>query len=441
MKNTYLLRFYLVLLAAVFGSPALVSAQFINTIAGNGSSGYIMDGVPATGTKINNPNGLCVDNAHNVYFADYNNHRIRKIDAYGVITTIAGTGTPGYSGDTGPATAATLNRPSEVILDNAGNIIISEYYNHAIRKIDPSGIITTICGNGSSGSFGDGGLAVSALISYPMGLFITPAGDLYFCDANNHNIRKINAGGYISHIAGNGTPGYSGDGFAASTAQLHDPYNVAVDNAGNVYISDQTNDRVRMINTSGIINTIVGGTGIPGYSGDGGSAFLAQISRPTGLRVDPTGTDIYFTDRSNFCVRKVSSGIISTIIGTGTVSGFFGDGGPATAALFTQTSDLTVDFATGTVYVSDFLNSRIRRTSTCALPPTVAPITTASVVCVGATASSSFTTPGGQWSISNSHASIGSISGIVTGLSSGTATISYSVTNDCGSSGPPLSSG
>ena len=414
-------------------SPTL-HAQFINTIAGNGSSGYVMDGVPATGTKINGPGGIYVDNAYNVYFADYANSRIRKIDAYGIITTVVGTGAAGYSGDGGPATAAQLDHPSELLFDNSGNMIISDYRNHALRKVTPAGIITTICGTGTvPGSSGDGGLAVAAKIRNPVGLFLASSGDLYFCDAANHNIRMINTAGYISHIAGSGVSGYAGDGFAASTCKFADPYSVALDNAGNIYIADQSNNRIRMINTLGIINTIVG-TGTPGFSGDGGAPLSADIHRPTGLMVEPVTGVIFFTDRTNACVRKVAGGVINTIIGTGTVYGFSGDGGPATAAVFTETSDLFVNFLTGTIYVSDYNNSRIRRTSNCILPPPVNSITAPSGVCIGSSFSATNTTSGGLWSTSNSHASIGSTSGFVTGLSSGTATISYSVTNDCGSS-------
>lgn len=334
----------------------LSSGQNIYTFAGNGSNGFSGDGGQAILAPVCAPGGVAVDNAGNVYIADRGWH-IRKVDPMGVITTIAGSTFSGYSGDGGPATSAQLNQPSGIATHTSGNIYIADLSNSAIRKIDPSGIITTIAGNGTPGYSGDGGPATAALLNAPMDVVADNFGNIFIADWTNHCVRKINPSGIITTIAGNGSKGYSGDGGPSVNAQLGYPSGLAVDNAGNIYISDWDNNRIRKINTSGIITTIAG-NGIGGYSGDGGMATSAQINRPHGILIDPSG-NIIFSEINNHIIRKInSSGIISTIAGSGIV-GFSGDYGLATNAKLENPWGIAID-ASSNVYLADVNNFRVR---------------------------------------------------------------------------------
>ena len=213
----------------------------ITTIAGNGIAGYSGDGGLATNAELNNPYGVAVDSNGNIYIADTNNNRIRKVNSTtGIITTIAGNGTAGYSGDGGLATNAELYYPYGVAVDSNGNIYIADTYNNRIRKVNSTtGIITTIAGNGTAGYSGDGGPATNAQLNYPYGVAVDSSGNIYIADTDNNRIRKVNSTtGIITTIAGNGNPGYSGDGGPATNAELYDPSGVAVDSNGNIYIAD-----------------------------------------------------------------------------------------------------------------------------------------------------------------------------------------------------------
>lgn len=297
--------------------------------------------------------GMAVDGAGNIFIADTENHRIRKVTAStGIITTVAGNGTSGYSGDGGAATSAELNAPYAVALDTAGNIYIADTQNYRIRKITAStGVISTVAGNGIQGYSGDGGTATSAEFGYPSGLALDTAGNIYIVDNSNQRVRKVTAStGVISTVAGNGTAGYSGDGGAATSAELAWPADLALDTAGNIYIADGGNNRVRKVTVStGIISTVAGnGTG--GYSGDGGSATSAELNNPSGLILDTAG-NIYISDLYNLRIREVtaSTGVIATVAGNGS-SGYSGEGGAATSASISP-DRVALDYA-GNLYIS-----------------------------------------------------------------------------------------
>ena len=364
------------LIYALFILPALAHAQKITTVAGDGLTGYSGDGRAATLAQLNQPNAAVADAKGNLYIADYGNNVIRKVATSGIITTIAGTGTAGYSGNGGAATAAKLRNPNGVILDAIGNLYFCDYSNHCVRKIDTSGIITTIAGTGTSGYNGDSIAASSAELSYPITLAFDHSGNMYIADANNQRIRKVNALGIISTVAGTGTAGFSGDGGPAVSAELNNPYGIALDAAGNIYIGDQSNNRIRKINTSGTITTFAG-TGASGYAGDGAAAILAKLNTPTQVWVD-TGNNLLIADRFNNCVRKVdASGTIYTIAGTGT-AGYTGDGGPATSATLHEVPGVSSDVH-GNIYIADFANNCIRKVTSPRLAVQSAPALAANV--------------------------------------------------------------
>jgi sugar lactone lactonase YvrE len=349
-------------------SAAGVSAGFeqpapgiINTTAGNGTAGFSGDGGAAISAELHGDNAVAVDGAGNMYIADYYNNRIRKVTAStGVISTVAGNGTAGFSGDGGAATSAEINGPGDIAVDSAGNIYISDLNNNRVRKVTAStGVISTVAGNGTKGFTGDGGAATSAEIG-PNGVGVDTAGNLYMADELNNRIRKVTAStGIISTVAGNGTAGFTGDGGAATSAELNVPDGVLVDSAGNIYISDHNNERIRKVTAStGKISTIAG-NGTAGYSGDGGAATSAELNGPGGLALDGAG-NLYIGDFGNNRVRKVtvSTGVISTAAGNG-VAGYSGDGGPPASAEMNGPSGIALD-KTGNLYIADFGNERIR---------------------------------------------------------------------------------
>ena len=269
------------------------SNGIITTVAGNGTYGFPGEGVAATGAGLYYPADVAVDAAGNLYIADPRSNRIRKVAVGGIITTIAGIGTYGYSGDGGPATRAQLNEPYGVSVDAAGNLYIADTRNYRIRKVTPNGIITTVAGNGINGYSGDGGAATSAQVGSSVSIAVDGSGNLYIAEPDNFRIRKVSPVGIITTVAGNGTRGNSGDGGPAVGAQLNFPYWVSVDAAENLYISDTFNGRIRKVSRGGIITTIAG-NGNRGYSGDGGPATSAQVS-PRGVAVDAAG-NVYFAN-------------------------------------------------------------------------------------------------------------------------------------------------
>jgi len=334
-------------------------AQIITTIAGNGTAGYSGDGGAATGATVNQPTTLAVDASGNIYIADANNNVIRKVNTSGIITTIAGNGTAGYSGDGGSATSASLNLPFGVRVDAAGNLYIADANNNVIRKVNTSGIITTVAGTGVGGYSGDSGPATSAQLNFCTGVAVDAIGNIYISDDNNDFIRKVDVSGIITTVAGNGTCGYTGDGGPATSAQLCFPVGIQTDAAGNLYISDNANYVVRKINTTtGIISTIAG-NGTPGYSGDGGPATSAQLLNNFDVTFDADG-NFYIADWGNARIRKVNtSGIISTYAGNGGF-GYTGDGGLATAAQVGAPTGVVLD-AAGNLFIADQQNSVVRK--------------------------------------------------------------------------------
>jgi len=326
----------------------------IGTFAGNGGYSYSGDGGPATSAQMNSPHAVAADRAGNYYIADSGNNVVRKVSAGGTITTFAGNGTAGFGGDAGAATSAQLNGPQGVAVDSAGNVYISDTGNSRVREVSGA-TIDTVAGGGTPGYAGDGGAAASASLYSPVGLAIDAKGNLYIADTNNSAVRKV-TNGTISTVAGNGLQGYAGDGGPALSAQLNDPQGVAVDAAGNLYITDTLNYRVRMVSPAGNIATIAG-NGMAGYSGDGGAASQAQLSYPAGIAVD-SGGDVFFAD-AGASVRKVyGNGTIATIAGNGSI-GYTGDGGPATSASLNGPTGIAVD-SNGDVYIADSGNNAVR---------------------------------------------------------------------------------
>ncbi|MEV7139608.1 RICIN domain-containing protein [Streptomyces tauricus] len=333
-------------------------APEIITVAGTGDAGAAGDDGPAVVAQLDRPYGLAMDSTGTLYFSDHNNHRVRKVTTDGRIRTVAGTGTAGSGGDRGPALSAQLDGPREVAVDRVGNLYIADTDNHRIRKVTADGQIGTVAGTGTAGFSGDEGLAVDAELNCPYGVAVDSTGNLYIADTDNHRVRQVTPDGHIRTVAGTGPPGFSGDGGPAAAAQLNSPYGVALDGAGDLCITDAENHRVRRVAGDGTISTVAG-TGTDGFSGDGGPAASAQLDFPLGVVADATGT-LYVSDHNNHRVRRVAGdGTISTVAGTGT-DGFSGDGGPAASARLNYPFGLAVD-CVGALYIADYLNNRVRK--------------------------------------------------------------------------------
>ena len=341
----------------LFGCNAQSAPLNISTFAGTGSAGFSGDGAAAKSAALNTPVYVASDAAGNVYIADQNNNRIRKVNPQGVITTFAGNGAAGFSGDGGPATGASFRSPSGVFADGSGNVFIADVGNQRIRKVDTAGNIATVAGNGTSGFSGDGGPATAASFFNPVRVIVDASANLYIADQSNHRVRKVDSSGMVSTIAGSGSSGFSGDGSAATSAALNNPTALALDASGNLYISDQFNHRIRRVGTSGNITTVAG-NGAAAFAGDGSAASTASLNFPGGLVVDTAGT-IFFADDINFRVRQISpGGIISTVAGNGTQA-FSGDGGLATAASLNGQFGIALD-PSGNLLIADSANQRIR---------------------------------------------------------------------------------
>jgi hypothetical protein len=362
-----------------------IFAQNINTIAGIGSSSFSGDGGLATSAELAQPVSVARDGSGNVYISDQGNHRIRKINySTGIISTIAGSSTAGFSGDGGAATSAQLYYPSGIAIDGSGNIYIADQANQRIRKVTAStGVITTIAGTGTAGFSGDGAAATSAQLNNPVGVAIDGSGNVYIADQYNQRIRKITIStGNISTIAGTGTYSYSGDGAAASAATFQNPAGIKIDASGNIFIADLFNHVIRKITAStGIISTVAG-TGTAGFSGDGAAATSATLNYPTDIAVDDSG-NIFIAVQYSHRIRKVSAatGYISTFAGTGT-AGYSGDGGPSTLAQINYPTGIASDGG-GNLYIADRENHRIRFVCNYLVKPTVS---TPVSYCVGSTA-------------------------------------------------------
>ncbi|MCZ1014464.1 RICIN domain-containing protein [Streptomyces noursei] len=334
------------------------AALAVGTVAGTGVAGCAGDGAAAVSAQLNLPFEIVVDSTGTLYVADLGNHRVRKITTDGKISTLAGTGDAGFGGDGGLAVSAQLNKPRGVAVDGAGNIYIADVGNHRVRKVTADGKICTFAGSGTGGFSGDGVLATAAQLKDPIGLVVDSAGVLYVAEYNNHRVRKITTDGKISTVVGTGVAGFGGDGGPAVSAQLKNPYGLAVDGAGALYVADAANHRIRKVATDGKISTFAG-TGTAGFGGDGGPAASAQLKYPVGIVADSAGA-LYVSDHGNHRIRKVTAdGKISTVVGTGT-AGFGGDGGPATSVQLNNQMGLAVD-CMDTLYIADHRNHRIRK--------------------------------------------------------------------------------
>jgi uncharacterized protein (TIGR03437 family) len=385
----------------------------ITTFAGGATAGSSGDGGPAANALLNTPTGGRFDASGNFYFADSRNNRIRMISADRNISTIAGDGTAGFSGDNGPAVAAALNRPGRVAVDSVGNLYVCDYLNNRIRRIDANGVITTIAGTGGLQFYGDGGPGRGALLNNPAAIALAVDGTVYIADTDNNRIRKL-SGGILSTVAGDGLARFSGDGGPALTASLNSPFGLAIDPTGNLYVADTGNNRIRKITPDGLISTAAGngttailngpagvavdaagalyiadtenhrvrkvtaagvasvlaGTGTAGATGDNGPAASALLNRPTAVALDAAGA-IYISDTGNNRVRKISaSGVISTFAGDGR-EGFYGDGVAAAATGLWEPAGLLFDTA-GNLYIADRRNNRIRVVNAAGVISTIA---------------------------------------------------------------------
>jgi sugar lactone lactonase YvrE len=348
------------LLARAAEQPPLPTGTMI-TVAGNGKAGFSGNGGPATQAALNNPLGLAVDTAGNLFIGDAYNARVRKVSPDGTITTVAGGGNPaGGLGDGGQALKARFAEANAVAVDAMGDLFVSDFGNNRVRMVSASGIITTVAGGGHpTHGLGDGGAATAATLNGPNQLAVDSTDNLYIADPHNNRIRKVDAAGIITTVAGGGHPADGrGDGGMAADARLLGPYGVAVDRAGNLYVGDFIDDRVRKVTADGKISTVAGGGNPADGLGDGGPATDARLDGPGWITVD-AGGNLFIGDNRSERIRKVdSAGIITTVAGTGQI-GYTGDRGPATAARLNSPVAVAVDragnlfFAEGNRYKAD----------------------------------------------------------------------------------------
>jgi trimeric autotransporter adhesin len=334
----------------------------ITTVAGTGRKGYTGNGKPASGARIAWPSSVATDVGGNVFLCEPDNCVIRRVDLVpGTMRLIAGSKQEGFAGDGGMATEARLSFPGSVFVDSRRHVWMSDSGNMRIRKVDAStGAIQTVAGKQGRGFTGDGGPATSALLDTPGAITVDAAGNLYFYDTNNHRIRSVKAAtGVIDTLVGTGETGYNGEGGDARDTQIGHVGGLALDAAGNLYFSDASNSRIRRVDAETNVVTTVAGTGEPGFEGDGGPATEAQLQYPAGVVVDVDGS-VIFADRYNNRIRRVDgdSGIITTVAGLG-LPGYAGDGGPALHALLDKPNGVALDQA-GVLYIADTSNHAIR---------------------------------------------------------------------------------
>ena len=370
------------------GSPQGASGVFTIIQGGNITT------VPGVSGVLNSPEAVAVDSHGDLFIADTSNNVIREVNGTtGAVSIVAGNGTAGSSGDGGAATSAKLNQPAGVAVDSAGDLFIADTSNNRIREVNASThVITTVAGNGSAGSSGDGSAATSAKLNHPESVAVDGAGDLFIADTSNNRIREVNASTHkISTVAGNGTAGSSGDGGAATSAKLNQPAGVAVDSAGDLFIADTSNNRIREVNASTHVITTVAGNGSAGSSGDGSAAASAALSGPYGVAVDGAG-DLFIADTSNHRIREVnaSTHVITTVVGNG-LAGSSGDGSAAASAALNHPDGVAVD-SRGDLLIADTSNNVIRET---APPPTIGNVVVGGPLLIG-TRSTSIT-----WTNSN----------------------------------------
>ena len=422
-----LLALSLPLVAAAAGTVTSFTTGYIYPFAGTGTAAYAGDAGQAISAQLTGPYGVAVDASGTVYIADKGNNVIRAVAATtGVITTVAGSGAAGYAGDNGLATAAKLNAPASVAVDSAGNLYIAEQNNNVIRMVTAAtGVISTLAGTGAAGYAGDNDLATSAQLSGPLGVAVDAAGNVFIADTLNDRVRKVAAStGVITTVAGTGDPGYSGDRGLATAAQLQLPAGVFVDSAGNIYVADWYNNRVRMVAAATGIITTLAGTGTAGSLGNNGQAVSAQLSQPTGVTVDSAG-NIYIADLGNNRIRKIvpTTGIITTLAGTG-ASGNSGDSALATAALLTSPSGVAISSA-GNLYLAASANNRVRFVAVVMTPQSITPATAPTLVVAGTGTLAATASSGLAVSFASATPSVCTVSGsTVTGVAVGSCNIS-----------------
>jgi uncharacterized protein (TIGR03437 family) len=324
----------------------LTGAGYATTLAGDGTFGFRGDGGPAALAVLNAPSGVAVDLEGTLYIADEQNHRVRKVSTSGVISTVAGTGAPASPLEGLSPTATPLTAPEGLFADPAGAVWIAEYFGNRVRKLIPGSAILTVAGNGAGGFNGDSLPATSAQLQTPGAAALSPSGDLYIADSGNNRIRKVTASGIITTFAGTGSPGYSGDGGQAASAQLNLPRGIAFDAAGNLYIADTNNNRIRLVTPGGLTTTIAGDSTSP-------------LRAPRSVTVD-LAQNLYIADTGNHrIIKRSASGELSEIAGI-SAAGFRGDGGAARSAQFSSPAAIAVDLA-GNLFVADLGNNRIRK--------------------------------------------------------------------------------
>ena len=319
-----------------------------------------------TGTSLDNPQGVAAA-AGTVDVSNTEDNVVASIVGT-VTTTIAGSyEATGESGDGGPATAATLDQPTALARDGAGDLFIADTEDNVVREITPDGVIHLIAGNGTEGDHGQGGPAVHAELDSPQGVAVNGQGDVFIADTYNDVVREVTPRGFISTYAGNGNPGYRGDNGPAGKAELSSPTGLALDSSGNLYIADSGNNVIRRVSTNGVITTVAGNVaadqasgGLGGFSGDGGPATSARLDSPQGVALDQAG-DLFIADTFNNAIREVTpAGTISTVVNTAGAKGSSGNGGPATAAKLNTPFAVSVDNSNGDLYIADTSNNRIR---------------------------------------------------------------------------------
>jgi hypothetical protein len=345
-------------------APAGAQTGTISTFAGTGAYGFSGDGGPATAARFASPEGVAVAPDGSVVISDLGNRRVRRVAPDGTISTLAGSGMDGFGGDGGPATAAQFRLPAGVAVAADGSVLIADVANHRIRRVAADGTISTFAGTATSGSGGgdggfggDGGPATGAQLRSPFGVAVAPDGSVLFSETSNRRIRRVAPDGTISTFAGTGASGFGGDGGPATAAQLN-PSGVAVAPDGSVLITSTTNQRVRRVSPDGTISTLAG-TGVQGFDGDGGPATAAQLDTPYAVAVAPDGS-VVIADTGNHRIRRIAlDGTISTLAGTGT-AGFNGDGGPATSAKLSDPIGIAVTHD-GSVLIAEQGTQRVRR--------------------------------------------------------------------------------
>ncbi|MDZ4349277.1 MAG: RHS repeat-associated core domain-containing protein [Xanthomonadaceae bacterium] len=343
-----------------FGLRATLATSIIETVAGTGESGFSGDGGRAIEARLNRPSHVTTDANGDLYISDAGNKRVRRVTADGTIRTVAGTGSyRGFSLDGGLATQTDLSVPRGVSIDAAGMLYIADDSASRVRRVTPEGIIDTFAGAKTLGSFPPGGLAIGARLRFPYDVAASIDGSVYIADSGNDVIRRVTPDGRIATVAGTGTAGFSGDGGPATDAEINLATALALGPDGTLYIAERFADRIRRVTTDGTISTLAGVPDVRGFSGDGGAATAALLNSPEGVAVDAEGR-VYISDSRNNRIRRVlANGVIQTIAGTGQ-PGFSGDGGPATRARLSRQVGIAVG-ADGSVYIADSDNNRIRR--------------------------------------------------------------------------------